>query len=68
MTRCQHCKKLTHSEHMNVYFDIEDMDKIREFQELEQWRPALAYEAEDPNEIGKMKIGDIFLHFIAIGD
>ena len=28
MSRCQHCEKLTHSEHLDVYYSNEDFDKI----------------------------------------
>jgi len=64
MSRCQHCNKLTHSEDLYVKFDVKEMDKIQELQILEKWTPAYQYTA-DPSEIGKMKCGDIIIHFMA---
>lgn len=63
MSRCQHCNKLTHSENMNVRYKSFDMDKIIELQSLENWTPAYQY-LSDPLEIGKLKCGDITIHFI----
>lgn len=68
MTRCQHCKKLTHSEHMNVYFPLEDLEKIRELSTSLYWVPKWQYEYPNltsPNELGLLIVGDIKLHFIA---
>ena len=66
MTRCQHCKKLTHSADLYVKFDVEDMDKIHELQSLQHWTSAFQYYFNDnPLEIGKLKCGDIYIHFIA---
>ena len=69
MSRCQHCNKLTHSEHLDVYFDAIDFDKIAEFHELQNWTPKFMYSSNDermnnPCEYGKLKIGDIIVHFI----
>ena len=68
MARCQHCNKLTHSEHLNVYFNVEDMDKIHEVMSLQDWTPAYMYSQSlpSPEEIGKLKCGDIWIHFKAI--
>jgi hypothetical protein len=67
MSRCQHCNKLTHSEHLNVYYDIEDQDKIRELEQMDAWTSKYMYSnpSKHPYEYGKLKVGDIFLHFIA---
>ncbi len=70
MSRCQHCKKLTHSENLDVYFDVKDFDKISELQEMQDWTPKFMYSPSDerrnnPNEYGKIKVGDIIIHFIA---
>jgi hypothetical protein len=66
MTRCQHCKKLTHSEDLYVKFDIKDMDKIYELHSLQHWTPSFQYYFHDnPLEIGKIKCGDIYIHFIS---
>lgn len=69
MSRCPHCKKLTHSEHLDVYYDIKDQDKIKEFVKLEEWTPKYIYGPSDqginnPYEYGKLKISDIVIHFI----
>ena len=67
MTRCQHCKKLTHSEDLFVEFDIADMDKIHELVALIDWQPFFMY-ANDHHggsaEYGKLKCGDIWIHFV----
>lgn len=34
MTRCQHCKKLTHSEDLTVYYKSEDYGKVFELTRL----------------------------------
>ncbi len=67
MTRCQHCDKLTHSEDLEVYFDIKDIDKVFELQSLEKWTPVYmyTYKPTQPNEYGKLKCGDIYIHFIS---
>ncbi len=65
MTRCQHCKKLTHSEDLNVYFDMADYDKVSELRDMEKWVPAFMYNNHQPSEVGKLKCGDIIIHFIA---
>ena len=67
MSRCQHCNKLTHSEDLNVYFDIKDHDKIEELMDLENWQSAWKYSFGEinPLEIGKLKCGDVIIHFFA---
>lgn len=70
MTRCQHCKKLTHFEDLDVYYDINDFDKVRELLEMENWTPKHMYLQSDDrinnrNEYGELKVGDIYIHFIA---
>jgi len=68
MARCQHCKKLTHSEHVDIYFDLKDFEKIQELDCLKDWAPVYLYSNGEmnPSEIGKLKCGDIVLHFIAV--
>jgi len=73
MTRCQHCNKLTHSEHLDVYYDMSDQDKIIELETMEFWTPKFMYSPYDermnnPNEYGKLKVGDIIIHFIEKGE
>lgn len=66
MTRCQHCKKLTHSIDLVVEYEIEDQDKVFELTSLEDWKPKYLYsnfEAIPPEEYGKLKCGDIWIHF-----
>lgn len=70
MSRCQHCKKLTHSEDLDVYFDIKDHEKVSEFLSLLAWTPKYNYDPGDErllnlNECGKLKVGDIIIHFIS---
>ena len=70
MTRCQHCNKLTHSEDLDVYYAIEDQEKIHELIDLSNWTCKYMYNKNDkrmnnPNEYGKLKCGDIYIHFIA---
>jgi hypothetical protein len=67
MTRCQHCNKLTHSEDVWVEYDIKDHEKITELQSLVGWKSPWEYWNKDypPNEVGKLKCGDIYLHFLA---
>lgn len=69
MSRCQHCKKLTHSEHLFVYFDKKDIEKVMELQQLETWIPKYMYfniqsEGNPPSEYGQLKCGDIVIHFV----
>ena len=65
MTRCQHCDRLTHSEHLYVYFDHKDLDKVFELQSLECWTPGYMYDnRSSPSEMGKLKCGDIYIHFV----
>ena len=66
MARCQYCKKLTHSEKLKVYFELKDMDKVQELFELSDFTPAYMYDHISPEEMGKLKCGDILLHFQAI--
>lgn len=67
MGRCQHCKKLTHSEDLIVYYDVADHDKVFELTRLKDWIPAFQYFQFDknlvPSEYGKLKCGDIYIHF-----
>lgn len=67
MTRCPHCKKITHSEDLIVYYDIADQDKICELVQMADWTPPYLYSRNDehfiPNEYGKLKCGDIYIHF-----
>ena len=68
MTRCQHCKKLTHSEDFYVHYDLKDQDKIVELTNMPEWIPKYMYSTisyENPHEYGKLKIGDIYIHFVA---
>jgi hypothetical protein len=72
MSRCQHCKKLTHSEDLYVYFSTEDFEKVVELQELSNWTPKYLYANSKTNlndlslihEYGKLKCGDIYIHFV----
>ncbi len=67
MSRCQHCDKLTHNQHMNVYINIEDMEKLEELQSLASWNPAFSYNPKHNAEYGKLKLAcDIVLHFILL--
>ena len=66
MTRCQHCKKLTHSENLIVEYDSKDHDKVFELASLEGWVPFYMYNRDYlqiTNEYGKLKCGDIWIHF-----
>ncbi len=64
MARCQYCKKLTHSEDVNVYFDISDIEKIQELQSLEKWSPAYMQMNSPPRTLlGTLKCGDIYVNF-----
>jgi len=66
MSRCQHCNKLTHSEDLIVEYEIKDQDKVYELTNLENWTPAYMYAHNpSPNEYGKLKVGDIYIHFKA---
>jgi hypothetical protein len=70
MSRCQHCKKLTHSEDVNVYYDVINQEAINELAQMEHWTPKFLYAQDDfrsnaPQEFGKLRVGDIVLHFIA---
>jgi hypothetical protein len=68
MGRCQYCDKLTHSEDVNVYFKQDGFDKIFELSRLKEWLPRYAYSNHETpsNEYGKLKCGDIILHFIKL--
>jgi hypothetical protein len=67
MSRCQHCNKLTHSEHLIVYYDPIDHEKVHELSSLQNWTSSYMYMHGDPyfcpNEFGKLKCGDIYVHF-----
>ncbi len=65
MSRCQHCNKLTHSQHIKVYFEIEEFEKITELYELKEWIPAYMYDSSR-DEIGKLKCGDMWIHFCVL--
>lgn len=68
LSRCQHCDKLTHSEHLYVEYDAADQDKIFELTCLKDWAPAYMYfkgTDDKPFEYGKLKCGDIYIHFVA---
>lgn len=69
MTRCQRCKKLTHPEDLYVSYKMEDFEKVHELICLENWTPKYMYnslqlEACSKNEYGKLKCGDIYIHFL----
>lgn len=68
MSRCQHCNKLTHSEHLIVEYDLSDGEKVYELRNLENWTCGFEYAHEKdfvPTEYGKLKCGDIWIHFRA---
>jgi hypothetical protein len=70
MSRCQHCNKLTHSEHLDVFYDPKDSDKLEELSMMKDWVSKWNYRqnnerVNNPYEYGKLKIGDIWIHFIA---
>lgn len=70
MSRCQHCHKLTHSEDLVVYFDNKDFEKITELECLAHWTSRWSYGAREfdsapASEYGKLKCGDIYIHFVA---
>jgi len=67
MTRCQHCKKLTHSEDLYVEYNVEDQGKIMELSSLIGWTPFYQYAgiSNSPTpEYGRLKCGDIYIHFL----
>lgn len=65
MSRCQYCKKLTHSVDMYVKFNVKDMDFIYELRRSIDWTACFMYTAEaKPKEIGMLKHGDIYIHFL----
>ena len=64
MSRCQHCNKLTHSEDLIVEYDSKDQGKINELMSLEFWQSAYLYMPDEPEEMGKLKCGDIWIHFV----
>ena len=66
MGRCQHCNKLTHSEDLIVEYLPEDQEKVDELRNSENWVSTYNYtnpSAYPPNEYGKLKVGDIWIHF-----
>lgn len=66
MTRCQHCNKLTHSEDLYIKASVKDIDKIQELTRLSEWLMAYQYDTGklSPKEYGKLRCGDINIHFI----
>lgn len=71
MSRCQHCKKLTHSEDLYVTYKKEDFEKVMELRHLENWTAKFMYSPHEKSscpagEYGKLKCGDIYIHFIAL--
>ncbi len=70
MTRCQHCKKLTHSADLYVSYKTDDFEKVHELIGLSNWTPKYMYEKNEiekssPSEYGKLKCGDIYVHFVS---
>lgn len=65
MSRCQHCKKLTHSEDVYVTYDKKDHEKIIELRCAENWQCPWQYIGDLPGEIGRLKVGDIYIHFVS---
>ncbi len=70
MSRCQHCKKLTHSEDLYVTFKTVDFDKVHELIDLLNWTPKYMYDKHELEEsscceFGKLKCGDIYIHFVS---
>jgi hypothetical protein len=65
MSRCQHCNKLTHSEDLIVEYAPTDHDKVFELSTLLAWKSKWQYLDENapPNEFGKLRCGDIWIHF-----
>jgi hypothetical protein len=65
MSRCQHCKKLIDSEDLIVEYDIEEHDKVFELTRMDSWIPVYKYSDRDTprEEYGKLKVGDIYIHF-----
>ena len=69
MSRCQHCNKLTHSEDLYVTYKAEDAEKVCELMSLKDWTCKYTYRGialaqSSPNEFGKLKCGDIYIHFV----
>jgi len=59
---------LTHSEDLFVEYNIEDQDKVFELTSLIGWTPRYQYYENAQvlhDEYGKLKCGDIYIHFIA---
>ena len=67
MSRCQHCMKLTHPEDLIVEYDLEQHQLVSELSMLENWSSPYLYHPRDPHlvpsEYGKLKCGDIYIHF-----
>ena len=67
MTRCQHCNKLTHCEHLVVYYAPNEHGKVSELTDSVNWLFLFQYPGNDPylhhNEYGRLKCGDIYIHF-----
>lgn len=69
MSRCQHCKKLTHSEDLYVYYNNKDFEKVFELTGLTHWTNKYLYGRDElkeasQHEYGKLKCGDIYIHFV----
>jgi hypothetical protein len=62
MSRCQNCKEVTHFEHLNVYVSTEDYETVLELEDNPNWTPV--YNFANLYEFGKLKVGDIVIHFI----
>ena len=67
MSRCPHCKKLSHSEDLYVYVDMRDIEKIEELMADIDWVPAYMYaKHENPSEWGYLKKCDIKIRFMIL--
>ena len=67
MSRCQHCKNLTHSENLYVYVNVKDYDKIEELMCDKDWKSNYMYlKHENPYEIGYLEKCDIKIRFIIL--
>ncbi len=70
MSRCQHCKKLTHSEDLYVKYKVEDFEKVYELVGISGWTHKFMYDDKElrnscAEEYGKLKCGDIYIHFLS---
>lgn len=67
MSRCQHCKKLTHTEHLYVEYQKKDLELIDEMSKDINFDFAYSYLGHlTPHlgEYGRLKCGDIYIHFV----